>query len=147
MRFRRLAVVMVAVGVSATLVAKQPSEEPAPAAMESTLYTKPYEATEHGAYPLPKGLEWKVMPRYVGITERGERIVDDRVTLILVDEEKGFWPVISKMSLEEAQDLHKKLGEVIAEKEEAEGAKDKKVDKAEKVEEENAAEEKVTEGE
>ncbi|MCO6046655.1 hypothetical protein NG895_22395 [Aeoliella sp. ICT_H6.2] len=130
MRFLSLAIAVLVVGVSATLVAKQPSKESAPKGMDCTMYTKPYKATEYGAFPLPKGLEWKVMPRYVGMQENGDRIVDERVTLVLVDREKRFWPVISKMSLHEARDLHKKLGDVIADKEKAEAVKDKQVDNA-----------------
>ena len=54
------------------------------------------------------------MPQYVGINEDGERSVDDRLTLVLNDAENRFWPVIAKMSLDEAESLPKRLAEVIA---------------------------------
>lgn len=84
--------------------------------VECTLYTKPYKATEHGAFALPSSLRWQVMPQYIGRTETGERIVDDRLTLVLVDAKNRFWPVIAKMSVEEAEQLHRDLANVIAEK-------------------------------
>ncbi len=87
-----------------------------PRALDCTLYTKPYTANQHSAYVLPARLKWNVMPRYVGRTDSGERIIDDRLTLVLVDADNSFWPVISQMSIDEAESLQHQLAGVIAQK-------------------------------
>lgn len=84
--------------------------------MDCALYTKPYRANEHGAFFLPKGLSWQVMPQYVGRGAEGERIVDNRITMVLADKANRFWPFIAKMSIEEAEQLQEKLAVAIAEK-------------------------------
>ena len=92
------------------------SEEPEAAPVNSldcTLYTKPYKSNEHGAFFLPAGLKWKVMPRYVGRSADGKQSVDDRITLVLQNANNSFWPMIAKMQLEEAEALQKELSAVI----------------------------------
>ena len=105
--------------IAATSFADKLLLETEQSSLECTLYTKPYTATEHGAFALPDGLEWTVMPRYVGRTETGETIIDDRLTLVLKDKENSFWPVIAKMSLGEAESLQEQLSTVIAQKRKA----------------------------
>lgn len=58
------------------------------------LGTMKYHAKD-GRIELPPEVEWNVMPRYVGMAD-GKRIVDDRPTIILVDEPNLFWPLIIK---------------------------------------------------
>ena len=100
-----------------SLVQAEDPQAPVPAkSLDCALYTKPYKPNEHGAFFLPAELKWKVMPRYVGRREDGTTTVDDRVTLVLQDTKKGFWPFIAKMSLEQADDLQKALAAAIAEK-------------------------------
>ena len=106
---RRFAFVLILMSV---LTWQAFAEEPTanePSLMECTLYTKPYTSNKHGAYALPEGVKWKVLDRYVGRTEDGATIVDDRLTLILDDESNRFWPMIAKMSLEEAESLQQQL--------------------------------------
>lgn len=111
-------VVAVLIGWGIYSVAAEPTPEgvAAKTELDCGLYTKPYQSNEHGAFFLPAGLQWRVMPRYVGIAANGERIVDDRITLVLVDDKNKFWPFIAKMSLEEAESLEQKLAKVIADK-------------------------------
>ena len=93
-------VVLAAAGLGLSSLAEESKNGgAAKAELDCTLYTKPYKPTEHGAYTLPSGLKWRVMPQYVGRTQSGERVVDDRLTLVLQDSENSFWPVIAKMSL------------------------------------------------
>lgn len=80
------------------------------------LFTKPYESNKHGAFFLSSGMKWKVMPRYVGRSDDGKISVDDRITLVLQDAKKGFWPFIAKMEIDEAEALQKSLAAIIAEK-------------------------------
>ena len=85
--------------------------------MDSALYTRPYGATDYGAYFLPAHVEWRALPRYVGRSEDGQHeIVDERITLVLQDEPGQFWPVIVKMSIAEAERLREQLGRVIDER-------------------------------
>jgi hypothetical protein len=93
---------------------------------ESALYTLPYKLDGHGAVRLPPACEWKVHPRYVGVGEDGQRIVDERVTLVLQDPEHRFWAVVSKLSRSDAERLHRELGEVLAAKGEGAPAAQKK---------------------
>jgi hypothetical protein len=81
--------------------------------MDSALYTKPYEETDYGAFFLPNHVSWRVLPRYVGEGEDGLTIVDERITVVLQDEPNHFWPVIVKMSIEEAEQFKRQLAKII----------------------------------
>lgn len=105
--------------ISLTAFGEESQQDTAQQALDCTLYTKPYTPNEHGAYVLPAGLNWRVMPHYVGRTERGKRIVDDRLTLVLNDAANSFWPVIAKMSIDQAESLQQELARVIAQKRDA----------------------------
>lgn len=123
MRVALSVVAVVALGIGFTSLAAEP-DAPGKSTKEDldcAMYTKPYKGTEHGAYMLPAGLEWRVMPKYVGVDKDGKRMVDDRITMVLVDGENRFWPFIAKMSVEQAEVLKEQLGEVIAEKQERGG--------------------------
>ena len=67
--------------------------------------TMPYELATDGVLELPKGLRWRLLPMYSGVGEGGERILDKRATLVLIDEERGFWPLIVKMDAPAAAGL------------------------------------------
>ncbi len=104
-----------------TTGARTAPKRPAPTAaqpptMESTLYTRPYDANEGGAYELPAEVRWRVLPRYIGQRADGSRIVDERITVVLEDRPNSFWPVIVKMSMGEAEELQRKLAKVIEQK-------------------------------
>jgi hypothetical protein len=108
------------IAIVTTALHSEEPEVPAPAnSLDCALYTKPYKATEHGAFFLPAGVKWKVMPRYIGRSNDGRQIVDDRITLVLQDTKNSFWPMIAKMSLEEAERLQKELSAIISDKKKA----------------------------
>ncbi|MCG6154988.1 hypothetical protein [Rubinisphaera margarita] len=118
---RRLIVVAASLFVTVVIVASTMRAEVLEAAgagksLDCALYTKFYQPNEHGAFFLPAELKWKVMPRYQGRNADGSSFVDDRVTLVLQDTKRGFWPFIAKMDLEEAEALQEALAEVVAEK-------------------------------
>ena len=49
------------------------------------------------------------MPRYVGRGERGEKVVDERILLILSDTGRRMWCMMAKMGLKDAKALRKTL--------------------------------------
>lgn len=101
---------------STTAGGKAP-EAPVPTHMfDYGLFTKPYKSNEHGAFFLPSGMKWKVMPKYVGQSDDGKTSEDDRITLVLDDAKRCFWPFIAKMDIEEADALQKSLAAIIEEK-------------------------------
>lgn len=70
----------------------------------------PYQLAEDSTLALPASLRATVMPQYAGSNpETGERILDPRTTLVLIDVEAGFWPLIVKMSGPDARALAEKL--------------------------------------
>jgi hypothetical protein len=80
--------------------------------MESGVYT--------GAYDLEQGklergsLSFMVLPKYMGMTKDGRPIEDSRLTFVVVDESRGFSPIIVKMNLACAKGLKKDLEEALA---------------------------------
>jgi hypothetical protein len=84
--------------------------------MDSALYTRRYQGTNFGAFYLPREVYWRVLPRYVGEDAEGNKIVDERITVVLQDEPNRFWPLIVKMSIEEAEHFQNELSKMIAEK-------------------------------
>jgi hypothetical protein len=83
---------------------------------ESALYTRPYKVEENGVVRMSPDCEWRILPRYVGLAKGGQRIVDERTTLVLQDTKNHFWAVVSKLSRADAERLHRELGEVLAAK-------------------------------
>ncbi len=80
--------------------------------MESGIYTGAYEV-ENGK--LERGsLSFMVLPKYMGMTKDGRPIEDSRLTFVVVDESRGFWPVVVKMNLAAAKALKKDVDEVLA---------------------------------
>lgn len=82
--------------------------------MNVMIATKPYRLNEHGLAHLPAAARWRVLPRYVGVDEAGAQTTDDRMTLVLMDQEHSFWPVIARMDLEVAEELVRQLEAEIA---------------------------------
>jgi hypothetical protein len=89
--------------------------------MDSALYTRPYTVDECGSISLPNHVQWKLLPRYVGVRENDVHIIDERITVVLHDGPNRFWPVIVKMSVAEAEQLQVQLADVIAERKRADG--------------------------
>ena len=83
--------------------------------MTTSLYTKAYTLNEHKAFELGgDGVAFRVLASYRGVDERGERVTDERITLVLQDAEKSFWPAISWLDLASARTLHAELERVLA---------------------------------
>ena len=92
-----------------------PNAEHEARGMSTSLYTQAYTLNRHKAIEVGgNGVGFRVTPSYSGIDEDGERIVDERITLVLVDRPKGFWPVIAWMDLASARTLHADLERVLA---------------------------------
>jgi CubicO group peptidase (beta-lactamase class C family) len=49
------------------------------------------------AVTLPDGMMIEVRPEYRGVREDGTMLRDPRITIVVVDEERGFWPVILQL--------------------------------------------------
>jgi hypothetical protein len=62
--------------------------------------TSPYSKNAGGLYEVPGEAGWMPYPSY-----RSSEGEDPRPTLVLVDEDAGFWPVILKMDPDSALDL------------------------------------------
>jgi hypothetical protein len=94
------------------------TEAKQPQPMESAFYTAYYQVQPDGVYRLPAGVHWNVMPRYESIRGPGRAgvHVEDRVTVVLQDDANQCWPLIVKMSTEDAENLQHQLASVIAEK-------------------------------
>lgn len=81
--------------------------------MECATYTAPYDLTDAGMVELPSGTEIKVYGAYRGVTEEGQRYVEDCVLITLVDSARSFWPLVAKMDLETATKLKDGIERVI----------------------------------
>jgi hypothetical protein len=55
------------------------------------------------------GTEIRLMPRYPGRDPNGRPVTDPRITLAVVDPERSFWPVLTKMNLKAATGLRDAL--------------------------------------
>jgi hypothetical protein len=87
---------------------------------ESALYTRPYKVEENGVVRMSPDCKCRILPRYLGYlggaAGGGQRIVDERTTLVLQDTKNHFWAVVSELSRADAERLHRELGEVLAAK-------------------------------
>ena len=78
--------------------------------------TLPYTLTPAGKVTLPETVTWSVMPAYHGTNpETGETKVDPRTTLVIVDEDNSFWPLILKLNHPAAKQLADQLERAAAE--------------------------------
>ncbi|MHC4340524.1 MAG: serine hydrolase domain-containing protein [Planctomycetota bacterium] len=80
--------------------------------MDAGAYLRPYNL-EEGKVEISDGLELQVMPRYTGRGRKGERIVDERITFIVLDKKRGQWPIMAKMDRRTAKALLKDLQETL----------------------------------
>ena len=69
---------------------------------------------KNGLVHLPEGVVLQIMPRYVGQGETG-RIVDERPTLVVVDRDQAFWPLIVRMDPQTARQLRDGLRQAMKE--------------------------------
>lgn len=80
----------------------------------AVLSTLVYQPDGAGTIRLSSDLKWMAMKEYSGFNpETRERVVDRRMTLVIVDEERGFWPLILKLNSEAAGDLASDLERAI----------------------------------
>lgn len=75
---------------------------------EAGAYLAPYTLRD-GKLELNEGMELQVLPRYVGRGERGEKVVDERILLILADTPRRMWCMMAKLGLKDAKALRKTL--------------------------------------
>lgn len=59
--------------------------------------TQPYARDVRNEVAVGSDSVWRVRPRYSGMRQDGTRVDDVRPTLVLMDEGRGFWPVILRM--------------------------------------------------
>lgn len=64
---------------------------------EVVLASKVYEQDEAGDIALREPLNWRVMPKYVGVGRDGQRVEDARTTVVLRDPARQFWPIILRL--------------------------------------------------
>lgn len=94
--------------------ARQPAAKPAEANPDVFgFYTQPYKADADGLVRLGDGVRWHVQSQYLGIDDQGTRSVDDRLTVVLQDEPRSFWPVIMRLNPAEVEDFQKQLARAI----------------------------------
>ena len=65
----------------------------------AVMSTMPYQLNAEGMITLTTGLTCRAMPSYASADpETGQRTVDQRMTLVVMDEDRGFWPLILKLN-------------------------------------------------
>lgn len=84
-------------------LAMQGKKEEKTASMDAGLYLGGYELGD-GDLKL-SGLEIQVRAQYVGIDDKGNEVVDDRITVVFDDPAQGQWPVMTILSLPAAKHL------------------------------------------
>ena len=94
-----------------------PNPEHEAKGMDVSLYTHAYELSAHKTIELSgDGVAFRVLPGYNGVAEDGDRIVDERITLVLEDRSKRFWATIAWLDLASARALHTGLERAIAQR-------------------------------
>ena len=84
-----------------------------PQSTDAIIGTLPYQADADGIITLPAATMFDVMPEYRGVKEDGTRIVDPRVTLILKDEARSFWPLVARLGQDAADRFVQDLARAI----------------------------------
>lgn len=82
--------------VAAELRAQTPDALPhpdEPGSMTVMIGTMAYQPRA-GRIDLPESSVFMVLPEYRGVNEHGAPVTDARPTLVLIDENRGFWPMI-----------------------------------------------------
>lgn len=83
-----------------------PRRDAAPADAGALISTLAYQPNPEGIIRLEGDLKWNIMKEYSGFNpETGQRTVDRRTTLVIIDESKGFWPLILKLNPAAGADL------------------------------------------
>ncbi|MCX5691161.1 MAG: M56 family metallopeptidase [Planctomycetota bacterium] len=97
-----------------TDAAEPPQKAQAEAASTSFGFcAKPYEADADKNINLGSGIRWHVQSRYMGVDAKGNSSVDERLTMVLQDQAKSFWPVIVKFTPEARAQFEKDLAQAI----------------------------------
>jgi len=78
--------------------------------METTIYVGKYKIPKNGIIPMPNEARLRVLSFYTGITSSGETFTDDRLTIVVEDE--NFWPVIIKLEDSEVDSLIRALQKI-----------------------------------
>jgi hypothetical protein len=60
---------------------------------------------DNGGMAHRAGVPFMVLPGYNGIGKDGERITDDRITLVINDKANSFWPLVARLDLAVAEKL------------------------------------------
>ncbi|MEO0513105.1 MAG: serine hydrolase [Planctomycetota bacterium] len=68
---------------------------------------------QDGTYTIGEGLEWRVLARYVGSGPNGERILDERPTIILDDSSRGIWAAMIRLDRDDASELVQSLEQLV----------------------------------
>ncbi len=102
-----------------TLVAQREAAgeaDGAEAALNMGLYLYPYPAADLERQHLAlEGCKLTFMPRYNGVGEGGEPVTDERIMLLVVDEARTQWAVMTKMNLASAQAFLRELAQAAGE--------------------------------
>ncbi len=98
--------------LAALLAGKRAGDAGGEQRMDAGIYLYPY-APQDGRVQISEGLEMTVLPRYVGTDAQGNRVVDERVTLVVVHKLRGHWPVMAKMDVESGRLLLEDLTAVL----------------------------------
>ena len=102
----------------ARVISTRPLDENEVEGMESLIGTAVY-SLHDGQTTLYAEAGFQVLPRYIGVDRHGEVIhVDDRLTVVLQDSARSFWPVIVRMDSAVAQAFLADLAQVIEQKSE-----------------------------
>ena len=85
--------------------------------MDSLIGTAAYSLDQNGQKALYGEAVWRVMSRFMSLDQQGEIAeVDNRLTVVLEDSTRKFWPVIVRMDSGVAQTFMADLAQVIARK-------------------------------
>lgn len=79
----------------------KPVDSGSAAGVSLTVATLPYTVID-GRISLPAEVTLTVMPRYLGTGEDGKPVTDERICLVVMDSQNGFWPVILKLDRDAA---------------------------------------------
>ena len=96
-----------------TDAAEPPQKAKAGAETSFGFCAKPYEADADKNINLGNGIGWHVQSRYLGVDPKGNSSVDERLTMVLQDQAKSFWPVIVKFAPEARAQFEKDLAQAI----------------------------------
>lgn len=82
-------------------------------AADCIIGTAPYSKDDHGRITLPETAVLRMLPQYNGVREDGTRFTIDKATLVLQDEQRGFWPLVARLTDAETSSLLAQLDKAI----------------------------------